>query len=128
MKYLIIAFLIVVMTPSFARWKNEYVSFSPEEKAWYARQQTTEETRKRLNASWYKYCCDEADRVDAKFKFDRSTGQWFYQMKGSDQWKQIPEDTIQPLVDTPHGEAILFIDQTYLNAGPVCFFPGGGGT
>lgn len=109
-----------------ARWKPEYANVSPEERAWYERQQTTMETRKRLSAYWYQFCCDHSDTVNAKFS--KSGDRWQYQEEGNSVWKDIPQDVVQPDVMTPHGKAILFVDATGRNFGPVCFFPGGTGT
>jgi regulatory protein YycH of two-component signal transduction system YycFG len=72
----IVVMLIVVFwtVAAHARWKPQYASVSPEEKAWYDRQHTTEETRKRINAPWYMVCCDDADTVKADF--DKKDGRW----------------------------------------------------
>src|SRR6185437_813531 len=61
------------------------------------------------------------DTVKAKFalKEDR----WFYQADGDGEWRAIPQDAVQQDVQTPHSEPVLFVDATYLHAGPVCFFP-----
>ena len=121
-----------LLTPIFAfnaadaRWKEEYSSASPEEQAWYRRQQTTTETRRRLGTNWYQYCCDHSDTVHAKFS--KSEGQWMYQEEGSSEWRSIPQDAVQPDIDTPRGKPILFVDATHHNYGPTCFFPGGTGT
>ncbi len=116
----------LISTPAIARWKQEYVKAGPEERAWYQRQETTAETRKRIGAKWYKFCCDDADTVKAKFalKEDR----WFYQADGDGEWRAIPQDAVQQDVQTPHSEPVLFVDATYLHAGPVCFFPGAAGS
>ncbi len=120
-----VAALLFVLAPAFARWKPEYASASPEEQAWYQRQQTAPEWRKRKNVDWYKSCCDHSDVVKAKFA--KADGRWKYQEIGSSEWKDIPDDVVQPDVMTPRSQAILFIDSTWLHFGPVCFFPGGTG-
>ena len=117
---------IVGLQPADARWKEAYASASPEEQAWYHRQQTTPETRQRLGAHWYRYCCDHSDTVRAKFS--NSEGQWMYQEEGSTEWKSIPQDVVQPEIDTPRGKPVLFVDATFHQYGPTCFFPGGTGT
>jgi len=109
-----------------ARWKDEYAAASAEVRAWYQRQVTTEETRKRLNARWYKFCCDDADTVKAKFELRED--KWFYQLEGESAWRGIPQDVVQQDVQTPNSRPVLFVDATHLKAGPVCFFPGASGS
>ena len=121
----VLAISVLAVHSAEARWKAEYASVSPEERAWYERQTTTEETRKRLNAAWYKSCCDGSDTVKADF--DKKDGHWRYRRDGETAWHAVPDDAVQPDVQTPHGKPVLFVDQTHLNAGPVCFFPGAAG-
>ena len=123
---LVLAGSACLSAPGQARWKNEYATASAEERAWYQRQETTLETRQRLNARWYKYCCDDADTVKAKFQLKQD--QWFYQLDGDGEWRSIPQDVVQQDVQTPHSKPVLFVDATYLKAGPVCFFPGAAGS
>jgi hypothetical protein len=112
--------------PAQARWKSEYATVPAEVQAWYHRQQTTPETRRRLSAEWYRFCCDHADTVSAKFV--KTDGRWMYQTDGSDQWQAMPDDIVQPDVMTPSSKPVLFVDATFHQYGPVCFFPGGTGT
>ena len=128
-----IATVLLVLTGAYvvsgsaaARWKPEYAKASAEEQAWYQRQETTAETRKRLGAKWYKFCCDDADTVNAKFELKED--RWFYQAEGDSEWRAIPQDAVQQDVQTPHSRPVLFVDATYLHAGPVCFFPGASGS
>ena len=123
---LVLGGCVVVAAPAAARWKQDYATASPEVRAWYQRQETTAETRKRLGANWYKFCCDDADTVKAKFTLKED--KWFYQADGDGEWRAIPQDAVQQDVQTPHSEPVLFVDATYLHAGPVCFFPGGAGS
>lgn len=123
---LIAGVLLLGLSQAQARWKAEYVNSSPEEQAWYERQETTPEWRERVKASWYQKCCDHADTVRAQF--DKRDGLWVYREIGQTEWKKIPQDIVQPDVSTPHGEAVLFVDATGNHYGPVCFFPGGTGT
>jgi hypothetical protein len=44
-----------------------------------------------------------------------------YQVEGS-----VPGDTVQPGIETPDDQPVLFVDATGRNLGPVCFFPGVG--
>ena len=97
-----------------------------DERAWYERRQTMPETRARLQASWYQFCCDHADTVKAKFVLRQD--HWFYQMDGETEWRTVPQDIVQPDLQTPHSNAVLFVDVTGHGFGPVCFFPGGTGT
>ena len=115
-----------LLLPASARWKEEYAKVSPDERAWYERQQTTPETRARLHASWYQFCCDHADTVKAKFLLRQD--HWFYQLDGETEWRTMPQDIVQSDVQTPHSNAVLFVDVTGHGFGPVCFFPGGTGT
>ena len=123
---LVLAATTCLSAPGQARWKDEYASASPEVRAWYQRQETTAETRKRLNARWYKFCCDDADTVKAKFQL--KDDKWFYQLDGDSEWRSIPQDVVQQDVQTPNSKPVLFVDATYLKAGPVCFFPGAAGS
>lgn len=118
--------LVLLSSPVIARWKDSYADAPPDVKAWYRRQTTTAETRKRLGATWYKFCCDDADTVEAKV--DKRDGHWFYQLKNESEWRPVPDDTVQDSVMTPYGKPVLYVDATYLHAGPVCFFPGGSGS
>lgn len=118
--------LACLLSGAEARWKAQYAQVSPEERAWYERQQTTPETRARINASWYLICCDHSDTVNAQFQ--KKNGVWQYQIEGETVWRDIPQDIVQPDVMTPHGKAVLFVDATGRNFGPICFFPGGAGT
>ena len=58
---LVLTGAVLTSAPAAARWKQDYATASPEVRAWYQRQETTAETRKRLGAKWYKFCCDDAD-------------------------------------------------------------------
>ena len=122
----VLASTCLLLSSASARWKEQYASIPPEERAWYERQQTTAETRERLRAAWYMICCDHSDTVNAKFV--KSGDRWQYQEEGTSQWREIPQDIVQPDVMTPHGKSVLFVDATGRNFGPVCFFPGGTGT
>ena len=123
---LVLGGCVVVAAPAAARWKSEYAKANPEEQAWYQRQVTTAETRKRLGVNWYKFCCDDADTVSAKFELKQD--KWFYQADGEAEWRAIPQDAVQQDVQTPHSRPVLFVDATHLHAGPVCFFPGAAGS
>ena len=87
---LVLAGSAAVSGQSEARWKDEYALANPDVRAWYERQVTTPETRKRINASWYKFCCDDADTVKAKFELRED--KWFYQLEGESAWRSIPQD------------------------------------
>jgi hypothetical protein len=100
----------VLLSSASARWKEQYASIPPEERAWYERQQTTPETRERLQASWYMICCDHSDTVNAKFS--KRGDRWQYQQEGTSEWRDIPQDIVQPDVMTPHGKSVLFVDAT----------------
>lgn len=122
---IVLACSCLMLPPASARWKEEYANIPPAERAWYERQQTTAETRARLQAPWYLVCCDHSDTVNAKFS--KKGDRWQYQEEGASDWKDIPQDIVQADVMTPHGKSILFVDATGRNFGPVCFFPGGTG-
>jgi hypothetical protein len=111
-----------------ARWKPEYASRTQEQRDWYERQQTTPETRERIKASWYVFCCVHADTVKARYAVNKVDGadKWFYQVEGSTEWRAVPGDTVQPGIETPDDQPVLFVDATGRNLGPVCFFPGVG--
>jgi len=123
---LVLAGSAALHAPSEARWKDQYATANAEVRAWYQRQVTTPETRKRINATWYKFCCDDADTVNAKFQLKED--RWLYQLDGESEWRTIPQDVVQQDVQTPNSRPVLFVDATHLKAGPVCFFPGGSGT
>ena len=99
--FAVLAIVIFWTVTAQARWKPEYASASPEERAWYDRQTTTAETRKRIGAAWYLSCCDDGDTVDADFK--KSDGHWHYRRKGEMEWHRVPDDAVQADVQTPHG-------------------------
>jgi len=111
-----------------ARWKAEYASHSPQVRDWYESQTTTAETRERIAASWYISCCLHADTVKARFAVSKSSGgdRWFYQVDGTKEWRSVPADTVQPGIETPGDQPVLFVDATGRDFGPVCFFPGVG--
>jgi len=111
-----------------ARWKAEYASRTQQERDWYERQQTTPETRERIKASWYVFCCVHADTVKARFAVSKTSGadKWFYQVEGTTEWRAVPADTVQPGIETPGDQPVLFVDATGRDFGPVCFFPGVG--
>jgi hypothetical protein len=111
-----------------ARWKVEYASHTPQVRDWYESQTTTPETRERIQASWYISCCLHSDTVKARFAVGRSNGgdKWFYQVDGTKEWRAVPADTVQPGIETPNDQPVLFVDATGRDFGPVCFFPGVG--
>ena len=111
-----------------ARWKPEYASRTQQERDWYERQQTTPETRARIKAGWYNYCCAHADTVKAHYTVSKVDGvdKWFYQLEGTTEWRAVPGDTVQPGIETPGDQPVLFVDATGRDFGPVCFFPGVG--
>jgi len=49
-------------------------------------------------------------------------------LDGETEWRTMPQDIVQSDVQTPHSNAVLFVDVTGHGFGPVCFFPGGTGT
>lgn len=116
--------LVALVSSAEARWKPEYASADPEVRAWYERQTTTPEWRKRVGAEWYRSCCDHGDTVEAEFKKD---GQWAYRLRGQSEWHSLPDDVVQADVMTPGSKPVLFMDHLR-NFGPICFFPGGTGT
>jgi hypothetical protein len=122
------AFLAIPAAQVDARWKSEYASRSQHERDWYERQTTTEETRRRINAGWYLYCCEHADTVKAHYTVSKVDGadKWLYQLEGSTEWRAVPGDTVQPGIETPNDQPVLFVDATGRDFGPVCFFPGVG--
>src|SRR5947209_20154261 len=79
------ASLCILLSSASARWKEEYANIPREERAWYERQQTTSETRERLQASWYLICCDHSDTVNAKFS--KRGDRWQYQEEGASDWR-----------------------------------------
>jgi len=111
-----------------ARWKAEYASRTPQQRDWYESQKTTPETRARIQAAWYISCCLHADTVKARFAVSKSDrgDKWFYQVDGSKEWRAVPVDTVQPGIETPEDQPVLFVDATGRDFGPVCFFPGVG--
>jgi hypothetical protein len=123
--------LVLVAAPlsqADARWKAEYASRTQEQRDWYESQITTPETRERIQASWYISCCLHSDTVKARFavgKTDRGDT-WFYQVDGTQEWHAVPVDTVQPGIETPNDQPVLFVDATGRDFGPVCFFPGVG--
>ncbi len=111
-----------------ARWKPEYASRTQQERDWYESQTTTAATRARIKASWYIFCCAHADTVKAHYAVNKVDGadKWFYQIEGSQEWRAVPGDTVQPGIETPGDQPVLFVDVTGHDYGPVCFFPGVG--
>jgi hypothetical protein len=124
-----LALALFLSASASARWKAEYAQLPQSTRDWYDQQTTTPETRARLKAGWYKYCCAHADTVKARFTVNKVNGtdQWFYQVGGSQEWHLVPADTVQPNIETPDRQPVLFVDATGRNFGPVCFFPGVGG-
>ena len=123
--------LVILASPAShvdARWKAEYASHSQQERDWYESQTTTAATRERIQASWYTSCCLHADTVKARFAVSKSSGadKWFYRIEGTKEWRAVPADTVQPGIETPDDQPVLFVDATGRDFGPVCFFPGVG--
>lgn len=124
-----LALLVLVLgaNTAGATWKPEYAALPQQTRDWYSSRTTTPETRARIEAGWYLFCCDHSDTVKAKFKVDKATGadRWFYQLPGESGYPhEVPADTVQPNIPTPDGQPVLFVDATGRNFGPVCFFPG----
>lgn len=117
--------MLLTLTAAESRWKPEYAQNSPEEQAWYQRQQTTPEWRKRVGLEWYNYCCDHSDTVEAQFRKDGKG--WNYRLPGEAEWKLLPSDVVQEDIPTPRGRPVLFVDATGRGLGAVCFFPGASG-
>ncbi len=111
-----------------ARWKPEYASHTQQQRDWYESQTTTAATRERIGARWYTSCCLHADTVKAHFAVSKTDGadKWFYQVDGTKEWRAVPGDTVQPGIETPDDQPVLFVDATGRDFGPVCFFPGVG--
>jgi hypothetical protein len=123
-----LALLAAPLPQADARWKPEYASRTQQERDWYESQTTTPETRQRIQAAWYTSCCLHADTVKARFAVSKSSGadKWFYQIEGTKEWRTVPADTVQPGIETPGDQPVLFVDATGRDFGPVCFFPGVG--
>ena len=132
MRFAFFAFTLVLLAAPLpqadARWKAEYASHSPQVRDWYESQITTPETRERIQASWYISCCLHSDTVKARFAVSKSNraDKWFYQLEGSTEWRPVPADIVQPGIETPNDQPVLFVDATGRDFGPVCFFPGVG--
>jgi len=109
-----------------ARWKPEYASHTQQQRDWYESQTTTVATRQRIKAYWYTSCCLHADTVRAHFTVNKVDGadKWLYQIDGTHEWHAVPDDTVQPDIQTPEDKPVLFVDATGHDYGPVCFFPG----
>lgn len=107
---------------------GRYNNVSQATRDWYESQTTTPETRARIHRDWYISCCLHSDTVKAKFSVNRVNGAdvWFYQLEGTTEWHEVPADTVQPDIETPTHQPVLFVDATGNNLGPVCFFPGVG--
>jgi hypothetical protein len=122
------ALALACAAPAKATWKPQYAQAPQAVQDWYQHAELTPAAAKRLG---FVGCCDDADVVNAKFRFTKEDGNpaWYFQRAGV--WLRIPDDIIHWDQSAPDNKPTLFAlahDTLGQPAGTLtCFYPPSGG-
>ena len=108
--------------PSYAHWRPEYARNDKATRDWFESRTLTPEAEAEFH---FHSCCNNADRVQTKFKVNKVNGsdEWYYLDPDENKFVIVPDYIIHWNEHSPDGSPVLFA----VGGRPVCFFPPDGG-